>query len=142
MGMACTDSIGRMAAALGAGPASSEFTACRDVSFGGVLCALPALVDNGLFAHLGKLPALPAGYYQLLHIVILLASMALCRIRTAVQLRYQPPGELGKLLGLDRIPEVRTLRAKLGHLSGDEAAVQTTPGGLRELSQAAAGGLG
>ena len=123
MGMACTDSIGRMAAALGAGPASSEFTACRDVSFGGVLCALPALVDNGLFAHLGKLPALPAGYYQLLHIVILLASMALCRIRTAEQLRHQPPGELGKLLGLDRIPEVRTLRAKLGHLSGDEAAV-------------------
>jgi hypothetical protein len=31
-------------------------------------------------------------------------------------LRYEPPGEWGKLLGLDRIPEVRTLRGKLGQL--------------------------
>jgi len=39
--------------------------------------------------------------------------MALARIRSLEQLRYQAPGEWGKLLGLDRIPEVRTLRAKL-----------------------------
>ena len=39
--------------------------------------------------------------------------MALARIRTLEQLRYQAPGEWGKLLGLDRIPEVRTLRGKL-----------------------------
>jgi hypothetical protein len=38
--------------------------------------------------------------------------MALARIRSLEQLRYQAPGEWGKLLGLDRIPEVRTLRAK------------------------------
>ena len=113
MGMACTDSVGRMAAALGAGPATSRFVPCRDVSMGGVLCALPALRDNGLFAHLEKLPALPSGYYQQVHIIFLLACMALCRIRTAEQLRNQPPGELGKLLGLDRIPEVRTLREKM-----------------------------
>jgi hypothetical protein len=35
------------------------------------------------------------------------------------QLRYEPPGEWGKLLGLDRIPEVRTLRAKLKLLCQD-----------------------
>ena len=30
-----------------------------------------------------------------------------------LRLRYQAPSEWGKLLGPDRIPEVRTLRAKL-----------------------------
>ena len=38
---------------------------------------------------------------------------AMARIRSLEQLRYEEPGEWGKLLGLDRIPEVRTLRAKL-----------------------------
>ena len=38
-----------------------------------------------------------------------------------MQLRWQPPGELGKLLGLDRIPEVRCLRNKLSALSGEGA---------------------
>jgi hypothetical protein len=39
--------------------------------------------------------------------------MALARIRSVEQLRYQAPGEWGKVLGLDRIPEVRTLREKI-----------------------------
>ena len=45
--------------------------------------------------------------------------MALARIGSLEQLRYEPPGEWGKLLGLDRIPEVRTLRAKLKLLCQD-----------------------
>ena len=45
--------------------------------------------------------------------------MALARIRSLEQLRYEAPGEWGKLLGLDRIPEVRTLRAKLKLLCQD-----------------------
>ncbi len=53
--------------------------------------------------------------------MILLAYMALCRIKTVEQLQYRPPGELGKLLGLDRIPEVRCLRHKLAALSRDDA---------------------
>ena len=48
--------------------------------------------------------------------------MALCRIKTVENLRWQPPGELGKLLGLDRVPEVRCLRKKLEILSADGAA--------------------
>jgi prepilin-type processing-associated H-X9-DG protein len=123
LGMACTDSVGRMAAALGGGPAPSIFQRCKDVTFGGVLCALPALAANGLFDYLAKLPGLPRGFYQQIHIILLLAYMALCRIRTAEQIRNQPPGELGKLLGLDRIPEVRTLREKLAILGGDAAKV-------------------
>jgi hypothetical protein len=43
--------------------------------------------------------------------------MALARLKSIEALRYCAPGEWGKLLGLDRIPEVRTLRAKLKHLA-------------------------
>ena len=35
------------------------------------------------------------------------------------QLRYEPPGEWGKLMGLDRIPEVKILREKIGLLADD-----------------------
>ena len=97
--------------------ATTRFETCRDVSFGGVLCALPALAANGLFRHIHDCLAKLRGYYSTLHVIILLAYMALCRIKTVEQLQYQPPGELGKLLGLDRVPEVRCLRQKLAALS-------------------------
>ena len=121
MGTACTRPDERVLAALGLlDGAPTRFETCRDVSFGGVLCALPALAENGLFRHLPRLPSL-SGYYSTLHVIILLAYMALCRIKTVEQLQYEPPGELGKLLGLDRVPEVRCLRRKLAALSEDDA---------------------
>ena len=39
-------------------------------------------------------------------------------------LRYRAPGEWGKLLGLDRAPEVKTLREKVHHLSQSEQSQQ------------------
>src|SRR5439155_584889 len=57
--------------------------------------------------------------YGIDSIFLLLALMALARIRSVEQLRYQAPGEWGKVLGLDRIPEVRTLREKIGRLCRD-----------------------
>ena len=122
MGIACTRPCERVMAAIGLLPAgaSTEFQTCRDVPYGGVLCALPALAENGLFRHLETLPVL-SGYYMTLHVILLLAYMALCRIRTVEQLQYETPGELGKLMGLDRIPEVRCLRKKLSQLSQNEA---------------------
>ena len=72
---------------------------------------LPALAENGLFRHLHDCLVQLRGYYSTLHVIVLLAHMAMCRIKAVEQLQYQPPGELGKLLGLDRVPEVRCLRA-------------------------------
>jgi hypothetical protein len=121
MGTACTRPDERVLAAFGLlNEASTRFETRRDVPFGGVLCALPASAENGLFRHihdcLGKL----RGYYSTLHVIVLLASMAPCRIKAVEQLQYQPPGELGKLLGPDRVPEVRCLRRKLAALSIDD----------------------
>jgi hypothetical protein len=122
MGTACTRPDERVLAAIGLlDSASTRFEPCRDVSFGGVLCALPALAENGLFRHIHDCLAKLHGYYSTLHVIILLAYMALCRIKAVEQLQYQPPGELGKLLGLDRVPEVRCLRRKLAALSLDDA---------------------
>ena len=104
-----------MAAALGLlDGAPTEFQTCRDVSFGGVLCALPALTQNGLFDHLDECFSSLGGYYTTTQVVSVLALMALCQIQTVEQLQYQSPGELGKLLGLDRVPEVRCQNKRPG----------------------------
>lgn len=118
MGVACTRTCERVLAAVGLlpGGAVSRFEPCRDVTYGGVLCALPALAENGLLYKLDKLQPLD-GYYTTLQVIMLLAFMALCRIKAVEQLQYESPGELGKLMGLDRIPEVRCLRAKMAALS-------------------------
>ena len=50
---------------------------------------------NGLFLFLNNLFLLPPGYYDVQHIVTALAFMALCRVKTAEQLRFESPGELG-----------------------------------------------
>jgi transposase-like protein len=121
MGTACTRPDQRVLAAFGLlNGAPTRFETCRDVSFGGVLCALPALAENGLFRHIHDCLKQVRGYYSTLHVIVLLAHMALCRIKAVEQLQYQPPGELGKLLGLDRVPEVRCLRYKLAALSLDD----------------------
>ncbi len=71
--------------------------------------------------------------------------MALCRIKTVEQLQYEPPGELGKLLGLDRVPEVRCLRHKLAALSRDDGpekwAGQLSRDWLKAARQTLAGAL-
>lgn len=125
MGLGCTRPCERVFAAIGELPdgASTQFQSCRDVSYGGVLCALPALAENGLLGHLDSLPVL-SGYYRKLHVILLLAYMALCRIKVIERLQYEKPGELGKLMGLDRIPEVRCLRGKLSELSREKAPEQ------------------
>jgi len=114
MGTACTRAGERMAAAFGLlNGAVTRFERCQDVDMGGLLAGLPALCSNGLLTGLGRHLSLPKGFYSAMHILILLGFMALARIRRPEGLRHVPPGELGKGVGLDRAPEVRTLRKKI-----------------------------
>ena len=48
--------------------------------------------------------------------------MALSRIKNPEQLKNCAPGELGKIIGLDRIPEVRCLREKIACISEQKQA--------------------
>ena len=117
MGYGATRSLERVAAAMGELEAAPiQFEAARDVAQGGVLWALPALLAMGLLRYTPEFYTLPKGFYGIESIFLLLALMALARLSSLEQLRYVAPGEWGNLLGLDRIPEVRTLRSKLGVL--------------------------
>jgi hypothetical protein len=132
MGTACTRADERMAAAFGLmGSAVTRFEPCRDVSMGGLLAGLPALCANGLLSGLDKHLSLPKGFYSALHILTVLGFMALARIRRPEGLRHIPPGEMGKVVGLDRVPEVRTLRGKIA-LMADNGTPQQW---MRELSR-------
>ena len=100
------------------------FVAGRELRFVGALLMLPALVSLGFFqgveAVYGKLKD---GFYGLRHTVMTLCLMMALRITRAEHLAAVAPAALGRLLGLDRAPEVKTLRrrvqeiAKLGKAS-------------------------
>ncbi len=121
MGMGATNTSGRIASSLGkAGPEKPHFVESVDVVNGGVMLAIPALLHCGLLHHIEKYFELPNGYYDINSIILLLAFSALSRVSSIEQLRFDPPGEWGKLLGLDRIPEVRVLREKIKLLAKDD----------------------
>jgi len=125
MGMGATNILDRIAASIGElNGVEPSFTSTLDVPNAGVIFALPALLVSGLLSHAEKYFQLPRGYYRLDSIFMLLAFMALARIKAVEELRYCSPGEWGKVLGLDRIPEVKTLREKIGHFSNSEKPVQ------------------
>jgi hypothetical protein len=132
MGTACTRADERMAAAMGLVEcATASFEAGCDVQLAGLLTGLPALCANGLLSGLGKHLNLPKGFYSCLHILLVLGFMALGRIRRPEGLRHIPPGEFGKVIGLDRVPEARTLREKISIM-----AATGNPGAwMKELSK-------
>ena len=123
LGIATTRYEDRMSAAmLGAGNASIEFDAHEGLCGAGVLFLLPALLAQGLLKT-KEVYAVPQNhYYGLESIILTLAFMALGRIKNPEQLKQCKPGEIGKIIGLDRIPEVRCLRGKIKLLTRQQQA--------------------
>jgi len=120
--MGATNVAERVAASIGLlSEVEPQFIPAVDLNNAGVLLALPALLASGLLFETEKHFQLPKGYYGVKSIFLTLAFMALSRLRSMESLRYCAPGEWGKILGLDRIPEVRTLRNKVALLSADNA---------------------
>ena len=81
----------------------------------GVLLAVPVLQAHGgleVFARLFGSTLGPA-FYGLRTTVLSLVLMALLRIKRPENLKEYSPEQLGCLLGLDRIAELKTLRRKL-----------------------------
>ena len=132
MGRATHDIEGRQAAANGKiDEANPVFdTAHNGVANGGVLTALPTLLEEGLLDRVNTGWQLSKGYYGLRTILLLVAMMTLGRIRNPEKMRYESPGEWGKVLGLDRCPEVKTLRGKIREIAEDERQIQEWRMGL------------
>lgn len=113
-GLAC---VGKLVEAV------PEFKPVESVPGAGVLLALPDLLDQGLIeVGEGVYKGLRNGFFGLRSVLLTFAFMALLRIKTPEQLTEHAPGELGLVLGLDRAPEVKTLRRKLRELGERELA--------------------
>lgn len=89
------------------------FESCQSVQEAGVLFLLPFLEQAGLFSFRNHYDELNDGYYYIDCIILFLAFMYLRRIKNPEQLKYYSPGEFGKIMGLDRVPETKCLRKKL-----------------------------
>ncbi len=90
-----------------------KFESSQSVERAGLLVLLPFLQANGLFSFKSHYEELKRGYYYISFIIQLLAYMYLSRIKNPEQLKLISPGELGKVMGIDRVPETRCLRNKL-----------------------------
>jgi len=91
----------------------------------GVLLALPCLVESGLLRVCRKLYGeMGPAFYGLRTTLLTLLLMALLRIKRPEHLKEKDPAAFGRLLGLDRAPEVKTLRRRLTRLAAQHCAEQ------------------
>ena len=91
----------------------------------GVLLALPCLLESGLLRISRKLYGeIGPAFYGLRTTLLTLLFMALLRIKRPEHLKERDPAAFGSLLGLDRAPEVKTLRRRLTRLAAHHCAEQ------------------
>lgn len=84
----------------------------------GVLLVVPLLVRSGLFEIAAKVyGSLGPAFYGLRTSMLTLSLMALLRIKRAENLKEDLPEHLGRVLGLDRAPELKTVRWKVEELA-------------------------
>jgi hypothetical protein len=94
------------------------FTAGARYPLAGLLLALPALEGAGLLDAAREVYGrLRDGFYGLAATLLTLVFLALAGEPRAEGATRVPPGALGRVLGLDRAPEVKTIRRKLGELA-------------------------
>jgi hypothetical protein len=87
--------------------------------------ALPLLIASGVFQCAQKIyGGLGPSFYGLRTSLLTLLLMALWRIKRPEGLKEYSPTDLGRVLGLDRAPEVKTLRRKLARLAAAGRAAQ------------------
>jgi transposase len=117
-------SVDRVLAAVGLlEDAAPMFRDGAQIPGAGVLLAIPALIESGLLRIARKLYGeIGPAFYGLRTTLLTLLLMALLRIKRPEQLKAQDPAALGRLLGLDRVLEVKTLRRKLTRLAAYQRA--------------------
>jgi hypothetical protein len=125
LGEATTRFEERVMCSLGkGGHAQPEFSGGQALCGAGVLFLLPALLSQGLLKTKEVYQLPPSHYYGVESVVMTLAFMALSRIKNPEQLKLCKPGEIGRLIGLDRIPEMKCLREKIKLLSEQGQSAQ------------------
>jgi prepilin-type processing-associated H-X9-DG protein len=84
----------------------------------GVLLAVPALLATGVLQCAREIyGSIGPAFYGLRTSIVAFVLLALLRIKRPEALKEHSPQDLGRILGLDRAPEVKTLRRKLARLA-------------------------
>jgi hypothetical protein len=94
--------------------AAPLFAPAQNLPMAGALLAIPSLVASGVLPIARKLyGSIAPAFYGLRTTLVAYILLALLRIPRPENLKEHVPGELGRIIGLDRILEVKTLRRKL-----------------------------
>ena len=112
--------IDRLLAALGVlDDAAPLFANAPSVPRAGVLLAIPTLVNSGVLSIASEVyESIGPAFYGLRTTIVVFVLLALLRINRSEALKEFAPPDLGRIVGLDRAPEVKTLRRKLTRLAG------------------------
>ena len=125
MGIATTRSFERSAMLRKQlGNAVPVFESNQSVIGAGVLFILPALLSSGLLKAKDVYTIPENHYYGLESVLLVLAFMSLSRIKNPEQLEKCKPGEIGRIVGLDRSPEAKCLRNKIKLLADQKKAAE------------------
>jgi hypothetical protein len=114
MGKSCSNELERVLASKIGRSATTAFNNHIDLSHGGLLLTVPALLACGLLRYISRFESV-TGYYTATHVFISLVFLVLLRINRLEQSDSVAAGELGRCMGLDRIPEVKTLRNRIAN---------------------------
>ncbi|MCP4762716.1 MAG: hypothetical protein GY870_13135 [archaeon] len=123
-GIGATNIIDRALAARGKlNKTPIHFNPCQSLDNAGTLLMLPFLIENGLLSYQKFYEPFSKIYYDLDFIIMVLSFMFLCRIKKVGQLKNINSGELGKLLGSDRVPEAKCFYKKISQISSQKKAM-------------------
>jgi hypothetical protein len=111
------------------GAAAPVFTPAARVPLAGLLAGLPGLERTGLLACATHVyGALPSGFYGLGTVLTEAVFRTLAGAPRAEGATRLDPAALGRVLGMDRAPEVKTIRRKLGQLAAAGKAADLIAG--------------
>ncbi|MEJ2653334.1 MAG: hypothetical protein P8173_16550 [Gammaproteobacteria bacterium] len=98
--------------------AAPLFGEATEVPGAGVLFAVPVFEHSGILRAAKKLYGnIGPSFYGLRTTLLILLLMALLRIKRPEWLKERDPAMLGRIVGLDRVAEMKTLRRKLTRLA-------------------------
>jgi hypothetical protein len=123
--------------------AAPVFTPGARYPLAGLLLALPALEGAGLLDAAREVYGrLKDGFYGLTATLLTVVFLALAGEPRAEGATRVPPAALGRVLGLDRAPEVKTIRRKLAELAAAGKAAELIMALARRHAAARPGALG
>ena len=108
----------------------------------GVLLAIPAIADSGVVECAREVYGIGPAFFGLRTTVVCMVLMALLRIKRPEGLKEHSPQNLGRVIGLDRAPEVKTLRRKLTRLALLSRSVEFGRALFRRRAEAVGPALG